>query len=152
MSESRRRPVANPALVTTFHDPQGRLRWLIETLGERTHTPGLSALDHAYQAKIAVITAITDSRVRGFLADQGFSLLVHDNESRYASNWLALETGLKSDATRFHHCDLDRFLHWLLKWPDELFRAAQRIPTTRVAHVSAHSVSFPLASGYSASH
>lgn len=132
LSDIRRRQAGNPALVTTFHDPRGRLRWVIETLGERTDPPGLSALKQAYQARFAVVTAVTDTAVCGILAEHGFTILVHDNESRYASNWLALETGLESDAAKFHHCDLDRFLHWLLKWPDELFRAAQWIPTTGV--------------------
>lgn len=130
MSEISRRTDANPALVTTFHDPQGRLRWVIETLGQRTEPPGLNDLKQIYQSRIAVVTSVTDSAVHGILAEHGFSVLVHDNESRYASNWLALETGLKSDAARFHHCDLDRFLHWLLKWPDELVHAAKKIPTT----------------------
>ena len=130
MSDIPRYPAGNPALVTTFHDPQGRLRWAIETLRERTDPPGLSALAQAYQPRIAVVTAVTDTAVRAILAEHGFSMLVHDNESRYASNWLALETGLESDAAKFHHCDLDRFLHWMLKWPEELFHAAKRIPTT----------------------
>ena len=130
MSETRQHPAGAPALVTTFHDPQGRLRWVIEGLAERTDPPGLSALRRTYQTRIALVTAATDATVRSILADHDFSLLVHDSESRYASNWLALEAGLESDAARFHHCDLDRFLHWLLRCPQELFHAAERIPTT----------------------
>ena len=130
MSETRQHPAGTPALVTTLHDPQGRLGWVIEELAERRNPPGLSALQRAYQVRIAVVTAATDPTVRSILAEQGFSLLVHDSESRYASNWLALEAGLESNAARFHHCDLDRLLHWLLKWPEELFQAAKRIPAT----------------------
>lgn len=103
---------------------------MIDAVAGRSDQPFLPELMQAYQARIAVVTAATDTSVCGILAEHGFSILVHHDESRYASNWLALEAGLKTNAARFHHCDLDRFLHWLLNWPEELFRAAERIPTT----------------------
>ena len=130
MSDTHRHPAGKPALVTTFHDPRGRLRWVIDTLAARTDPLGLSGLEQVYQSRIAVVTAATDTVARGMLSENGFSLLVHENESRYASNWLALETGLETDATRFHHCDLDRYFHWLLNWPDELLCATKRMSHT----------------------
>jgi hypothetical protein len=107
-------------LATTHHDPEGRLY-------EQT-TRLLPRLRDLYAAIAVISTPVTPARDLDALRAAGIEVLTEVAAlpvgMRYLGLWRrrVLERALQlaPEAQQVHFCDLDRVLHWLEFYPDEL--------------------------------
>jgi hypothetical protein len=118
----------NVALACTHHDPDGRLDAQL-----RRVLPALSAL----YAHIAVVaTDGTSPRALGDLRGAGASVAdsggARDDTFRVLGRRrreaIALAFDRAPGAAHAHLCDLDRALHWMETYPEELRDVVRRIP------------------------
>jgi hypothetical protein len=107
-------------LATTHHDPEGRLY-------EQT-TRLLARLRERYAAIAVIATLTTPARDLDALRAAGVEVLTEVAAlpvgMRYLGLWrrrvLERALHLAPEAAHVHFCDLDRVLHWLEFYPDEL--------------------------------
>ncbi len=112
------------SLATTLHDSTG---WTIEPLSETAET-----LDECYDSRLTLVTVGTKPEVVEALRNAGWVVIEprsrvgveHITESRRRVLRASLERG--SDFT--HLVDMDRILHWAIKYPEELERTVKTIP------------------------
>ncbi len=105
-----------PALISTLHDPLGKVLPFLE------RDAVVSALTSYAMVAVAATTA-TDSRVPARLEQLGARVV--PGGSTGVGRRAALAAG--SGAAAWFNCDLDRWLHWAIFWPDELAALPERV-------------------------
>lgn len=81
-----------------------------------------------YQKVFVILKPGTSREVLSFIESHGQQAI-----AAFASTWKraqreALGMALAGGAMYVHHCDLDRLLHWVMHYPDELKQAIAQIP------------------------
>jgi hypothetical protein len=108
-------------LLASFHDPESRLLPIVTRLTD-PHDPLSTnwALALAnYSGALAVPSPVTDPRSIEALRAAGWDVAPGvDGVDR--GLWRMVELALEWPVERVHFCDLDRFLHWLIRFPNEL--------------------------------
>jgi hypothetical protein len=100
------------ALVTTLHDPEGRMVDATRRL--------LAPLKGLYEAIVVVPTSATSPRLLESLQGAIVRPLAESNGSIGVGRRHALRLGLEAGASHLHYCDFDRILHWIWRYPHEL--------------------------------
>jgi hypothetical protein len=108
-------------LLSSFHDPEARLLPIVrrlttpdDPLAERWRR-----LQRNYGGFLAIHTETTDPRSNQALAAAGWEV-VRGVNAPDRGLWRMVALGLARTDERIHFCDLDRLLHWLIRYPDEL--------------------------------
>ena len=108
-------------LLATFHDPESRLLPIVNRLispGDPLGATWQRALAN-YSGALAVTSPSTAARSIEALGQAGWQIAPGvDGPDR--GLWRMVGLGLSQAVERVHYCDLDRFLHWLIHYPDEL--------------------------------
>lgn len=108
-------------LLASFHDPESRLLPIVNRLvgaGDPLSASWQRALGN-YAGALAVASPTTDPRSIDALRNAGWQIAPGiDGPDR--GLWQMVGRGLGYSVDRLHFCDLDRFLHWLIRFPDEL--------------------------------
>ena len=102
-----------PTILTftsTIHDPEGRLKWLIEEVGRQLR----EYFDSAYVA----YTPNTHPSVVKELNDEGYQTL-KAGDTVASTYQTALKQPIRKDPERILYCDFDRALHWIQAYPEE---------------------------------
>lgn len=112
-------------LLSSLHDPEARL-W---RLAARLADPA-SDLGHAwariaprYHRRLVVPSPATDPRTVRALQEAGW-VVAPGSDGPDRGLWAMVERGLAEPVAWIHFCDLDRLLHWLGRFPDELRQLA----------------------------
>jgi hypothetical protein len=100
-----------PALLSTLHDPQGRLLPALEARGGHLAW---------YGAVYVTVTDPTHPALREALHGQGVHVIGGPNAQVGAARRLALRTAFQAGEASFLYCDFDRWLHWVGRFPAEL--------------------------------
>ncbi len=108
------------ALVTTLHDPEGRM---VEATRRRW-----AALSELYEAIAVVPTSTTSPLLLKLLNGAIVQPLEASNGSIGVGRRHALRLGLETGAKQLHYCDFDRILHWIGCYPEELLSVVGSIP------------------------
>jgi hypothetical protein len=112
-------PVTNlPALITTVHDPEGRLLLGFREVG--------SALAR-YAGVYAFVTEPTDGELIERLQVAGARVEIGPTGMPGTGQRRALAAGVEAGHADFLVCDFDRWLHWARCFPDELDALPDRI-------------------------
>jgi hypothetical protein len=98
------------ALASTWN-PRGELPRLKRMVG---------ALAELYSARVVVVSPGSD-----IAPISGIQFI--DSVDWYGGRHYAVQHTLEAQPDHIHYCDLDRLLHWLECWPDELRQALKRI-------------------------
>jgi hypothetical protein len=106
-----------PALVSTLHDPLGRALPFLE------HDSVVSAL-RGYACVAVAATSATDERVTTRLEALGVCVVPGGTTGVGRRAALA---AVVPEAGAYLNCDLDRWLHWAVYWPQELTGLPARI-------------------------
>ncbi len=110
-------------LLSSLHDPEGRLRQSIQRLS--ADADPLAAAWHVvasnYAACLVVASPPTARTTIEAVARAGFEVAT-GVEAPDRGLWDMVRTALEYPVERIHFCDLDRFVHWLTRFPDELRR------------------------------
>lgn len=120
-------------LATTHHDPDNRLYPQLERL--------LPRLREFYPQVVVVATPVTPSHSLGLLEQHGATIVLSNDNAPPGlyglgqQRRLAVESALRQapDCSHAHLCDLDRVLHWIEYYPNELntvLAEAQQHPFT----------------------
>jgi len=112
------------SLATTLHDSTG---WSVEPIKETAET-----LNECYGSRLTIVTVGTKPEVVEALKNTGWTTVElrsrvgveHITDSRRRVLQASLDKG--SDYT--HLVDMDRVLHWAIKYPEELRMVAASIP------------------------
>jgi hypothetical protein len=109
-------------LLSTLHDPEGRLLPLIQRLRAADDPLGAAWAQtrHNYADLLCVASRATDGRSNAALEATGWPVVVQRDEPADRGLWSMVRRGLDRGTDFIHFCDLDRFVHWLLRYPDEL--------------------------------
>lgn len=109
---------APPALVTTVHDPDGRLVRFLDRNG-----PSL----RLYGGSFASVTASTDPRLSSALNDHGVHVETSPSGAAGDGQRNALRSAIRAGYPECFVCDFDRWLHWADSHADELATLAFRL-------------------------
>lgn len=107
------------ALVSTVHDPSGRMVETAHRLFARVR--GL------YEAVAIVPTPATSPHLLNALDGAVVSPLEESAGAIGVGRRRALQLGLEAGANHIHYCDFDRLLHWIGRYPQELAGILQEI-------------------------
>jgi len=108
-------------LLNSFHDPEARLLDLLTRLarpGDPLREAWLRAREN-YPLRLLVPSPSTDSRCVAALQAAGWEV-APGLTGPDRGLWRIVGLGLAYPTERIHFCDLDRFVHWLDRYPDEL--------------------------------
>lgn len=100
------------ALVSTLHDPDGRMVDATSRLYGR--------ITNLYEGVAVVPTPTTSPRLLDALPGAIVRPLAESNGSIGVGRRHALRLGIESGAPHLHYCDFDRVLHWIERYPEEL--------------------------------
>jgi len=100
------------ALVSTLHDPQGRMVGATDRL--------LGRVLELYESVAIVPTSATSPELLAALQGAIVEPLAESNGAIGVGRRHALRLGLRSGAEHLHYCDFDRLLHWIGHYPREL--------------------------------
>jgi hypothetical protein len=106
---------AAPALLSTLHDPQGRLLAALRDRGAAL-APGAGL----YGAVYVTVTDASHPAVRAALEAWGAGVIGGAHAQVGAARREALRTAFRAGHETFLYCDFDRWLHWMGRFPDEL--------------------------------
>lgn len=111
-----------PLLLNTFHDPEARLLGLLQRLTDATNPLGVawSRVRGNYADRFCVSSPGTDPRSNGALRKAGWEVAVQTEDGPDRGMFRTVRLGLDRGSDPIHYCDLDRFVHWLARFPDEL--------------------------------
>ncbi len=108
------------ALVSTLHDPGGRMLEAAERL--------LGRVADLYEAVVVVPTVDTSPRLlRALAGTTTVAPLAESSGAIGVGRRHALRLGLATGAGHLHYCDLDRLLHWIGSYPEELAAVLESI-------------------------
>lgn len=112
----------NTLFLNTLHDPEARLFPLIARLSD---PKDLLARDWArvrpnYDDLFCVASPGTDARSNEALRRAGWEVAIQDKDGLDRGMFRTVRSGMKRGPGLIHFCDLDRFIHWLARFPDEL--------------------------------
>lgn len=107
------------ALVSTMHDPAGRMVEATRRL--------LPRITELYEAVAIAPTSLTSPRMLDALQGAVVEPLAESNGCIGVGRRHALRMGLRTGADHLHYCDFDRLLHWIGAYPEELSLAIDRI-------------------------
>jgi hypothetical protein len=109
-------------LLHSFHDPEARLLRLIRRLSEPDDPLGAAwkRVRGNYADFLCISSPATDPRSNRALEEAGWEVVVRPEEGPDRGLWDIVRRGLARPVERVHFCDLDRFVHWLLRFPSEL--------------------------------
>lgn len=107
-----------PALVTTIHDPDGRLLSLLAA-----HGGGL----RSYSGTYASVTESTHPDLVHALRKMGVRIEIGPAGVPGAAQRRALSAAVQAGHQHMLVCDFDRWLHWIGSYPGELLGLHQRI-------------------------
>lgn len=100
------------ALVSTMHDPDGRMVETTRLL--------FSRLLEMYEAVVVAPTFLTSPHMLEALEGAVVEPLEESNGCIGVGRRHALRMGLRTNASHLHYCDFDRILHWIERYPEEL--------------------------------
>lgn len=109
-------------LLNTFHDPEARLWRALERLTDAADPPGpgWSRVRQNYADLFCVSSPTTDPRSNEALRKAGWEVRVQTEDGPDRGMFRTVQFGLNRGTELIHYCDLDRFVHWLIRFPDEL--------------------------------
>ena len=108
-------------LLSPLHDPEARLvRWArrLSAADDRL-AAAWQSVQLNYGKALAVASPVTDSATRTALEKAGW-VITDGSDGDDRGLWAMVQLGLDEPVERIHFCDLDRVLHWLDHYPDEL--------------------------------
>lgn len=108
-------------LLSSFHDPEARLLPIVERLTDPNDPLGRAwrRVRGNYASALAVWSPPSDPRSVEALSVSGWELAPGVNRPDRGL-WRMVQLGLDRPVDRIHYCDLDRLMHWLDRYPDEL--------------------------------
>ncbi|MHB1131455.1 MAG: hypothetical protein ACYC4L_03615 [Chloroflexota bacterium] len=109
------------ALVTLMHDPDGRLH--------RQMGGQLPALGRLFDAHYVIASAHSRPEVIDELAEMGIRCQREARPGVGAARRQGVRLARQAGHERILYCDLDRALHWVKHYPDELAHSAERVGT-----------------------
>lgn len=107
------------ALVSTMHDPTGRMIEATKRLFARVL--------ELYEAVAIAPTSLTSPLMLEALKGSMVEPLAESNGSIGVGRRHALRMGLRTGASHLHYCDFDRILHWIGRYPEELAPTLEKI-------------------------
>jgi hypothetical protein len=113
-----------PILISTLHDPDARVLPLLSAHGERLRL---------YDAVVVAATTATARSVRDALRSFGVQVAEEPPGAAGAGQRRALDEAAAGLSGPFFCCDLDRWLHWTTRFPDEIDELPDRIAAIRPA-------------------
>ena len=120
------------ALLSTLHDPQGRLLPALQERGEHLAWYGavyVTVTDATHPTLREALAgwgagggAVAERGAQrgGQRAGQGVRVIGGPNAQVGAARRLALRTAFQAGEATFLYCDFDRWLHWVGRFPEEL--------------------------------
>jgi hypothetical protein len=102
--------------ASTIHDPKKQLKHLIEEVGEKLRTP--------FSTASVVYTPKTHPDEVAQLEEIGYQTFKAD-ETVINTYQVALKQACDSKTSNILYCDLDRALHWMKTYPDEILKFIQ---------------------------
>src|SRR3989344_2664975 len=115
----------NVSLVSSLHDPEGRITKLLELHGKK--------LINLYNNKAVIgVTSTTINKTTDLLKSLGFKIKIQDEKTGLdlGSNYrIALKLGLEFNTSHIQLLDFDRALHWVNRFSNELKDVIYYIPS-----------------------
>jgi hypothetical protein len=110
-------------LLSSLHDPEARLLRLVQPLSTDDQPTGRAWREIAenYAFRLVVASPPTSANTCRALEVAGFEVVV-GTDAPDRGLWAMVDRALSKPVERIHFCDLDRFVHWLYRFPDELLR------------------------------
>jgi hypothetical protein len=105
--------------TSTIHDPENRLGYLIEEVGE--------SLRGLFRSAMVSYSPGTHPDTIRLLDEQGYSTFKAE-DTVVGSYRTALAESIPQITDRILYCDLDRALHWIKNYPEELRTLTESIP------------------------
>ncbi|QSO52499.1 hypothetical protein JZ785_00615 [Alicyclobacillus curvatus] len=99
-------------LLCVVHDPNGRYIDIVQQAAE--------VLNAVYPDRYVAISDQTTERTVCALRDTGWTVQIVPKAGAANARRDVLQMGQQTNHFRFHYCDLDRILTWVLNHPDEL--------------------------------
>jgi hypothetical protein len=114
-------------LLATFHDPEARLLPLVRRLSDPADSLAAEwrRVQENYVGAVAVWSPLSDPRSIEGLRAAGWETSPGVNAPDRGL-WAAVQLGLSRPVDRIHFCDLDRLIHWLMHFPNELVSLPDR--------------------------
>ncbi len=108
-------------LLAPCHDPEARLLPLLQRLGvaDDPLAAAWRRVRASYASALAVPSPATVAESTAALALAGWEV-TPGVTGPDRGLWATVRLGLARPVERIHFCDLDRLIHWLLRYPDEL--------------------------------
>ncbi len=114
--------IPNFILATTFHEPEFRLKIAFKK--------ALPEIKKLFPLRLTCCTPTTNNGVISFLKKQGFVVLISPSISQIETYTLALKFALEQvkekTIQKILYIDLDRLIHWINFFPDEIANLTQR--------------------------
>ena len=104
------------AFTSTLHDPENRLGYLIEKVG--------GPLRSLFDSATVAYTPQTHPDIIKLLANNRFSVY-KAGDSVISTYQTAFNNALNNNLSSLFYCDLDRALHWMRSYPEELKQITQ---------------------------
>lgn len=115
-------PSVSTLLLSTFHDPEARLLPLVERLSDPIDPLAVAwrKVAASYAGHLAVVSPPTEPRSARALEAAGWRIVIRQETGPDRGLWETVRLGLDQGTDLIHFCDLDRFVHWLERFPEEL--------------------------------
>jgi hypothetical protein len=107
-------------LVCLTRDPEANLEPSIVKLQHK--------LSEIYNDRIVFVSRDTAPKIKRALTESGWTVTDQREEGVGESRRDALQIAKQENYTHIHLCDLDRALHWVSTYPDEMKRIHNEIP------------------------
>jgi len=111
--------VSDIALVCLTRDTEANLEPSIVKLQHK--------LPEIYNDRIVIASRDTTPKTKRALTESGWTVIDQSEEGVGEARRDALRTALQGNYTHIHLCDLDRALHWVSTYPDEMKRIHNEI-------------------------
>lgn len=106
--------------ASTIHDPENRLDWLIDEVG--------LSLRGLFNSAIVSYTPKTHLNTVNLLIEKGYSVY-EANDTVLNCYQMSLRNSLDSNVDVIFYCDLDRALHWIKYFPEEINTIIKKMVT-----------------------
>jgi hypothetical protein len=115
---------ADPALISTLHDPAGRMLPALLDRGKHLRW---------YAATYVAATSSTDPRMLDALRSLDVRIEIHPPGIAGAAQRSVLGAAVAAGHASILCCDFDRWLHWVGRFPEELAALPTRVVSRRPA-------------------